>query len=113
MFADLLKADIIGILLFDAVLFIDLEVFFVSLADNGLQRCDDLVVLDFARCECYRAYFDASGGLNDHFVVPCDLESVRIEIIYFPSVSETDTDYSCHKYLLFPYIAGLNLIVNG
>ena len=97
---DLFLADLVGFLLFPAVLRLPLVIFGRCHADHVLQRLRNFLVLELHRAEDDCAVLDAARGLYDDVVIVVNVEIARIKIVYFTYVSEFYSDNCCH--LLIP-----------
>ena len=58
---------------------------------------NNLVLSNFLRSKYNSAEFYSAGGLYDHMIAHLHFIILRIKIIYFADISESDSNYFCHS----------------
>ena len=100
MLANLLLTDLICLLLLRFVLEVALVILGIRLPDHFLQRLYDFRILRLTVSHHDETILDTTRRFHDRVLSAGEVDILRIEVVYLPGGSESNSNYFCHIFLI-------------
>ena len=103
MLTNLLLTDLIGLLLLRFVVEVALIILSVRLTDHFLQRLYDFRILRLTVSHHDETILDTTCRFHDGMLSAGEVDILRIEVVYLPGGSESNSNYFCHIFLILSH----------